>query len=83
MEGAERLIHVTGKKPLQEYIDRRQAMIPEWVALQPVFEVSVKVTWLKGGGRAQDQWCCQTAVERQLKTTLKEILAAARDLRRQ
>ena len=38
-EGAERVLQATWKKPLQEYIERRQATVAEWVALYPIFEV--------------------------------------------
>ena len=64
-------------KPLWEYTKRRQATVVEWVALLPIFKVCAKETGYKDRGRVRGQWCCQTAAQRQLKTTLKEILAAA------
>ena len=75
--GAERLLQATGTNILQGYIERRQAMLAEWVALRPIFEVCVKETGFEDGGRAREQWWCQTAAERQLKTTLKDISEAA------
>ena len=42
----------------------------------------MKETGFESGGRARNQWWRQTAAERQLKTTLKDILEAARDRRR-
>ena len=70
-------------KPLREYIERRQATVAEWVALRPVFEVCAKETGFEGGGRAQEKWWNQTAVENQLKNTLKYISAVARERCRQ
>ena len=60
----------------------RQATVVYWVALQPVFEVFVKETEFRGGDGAREQWWRQTAVERQLNTTLKEISEAVRERRR-
>ena len=82
-EGGERVIQATGKKPLREYIERRQATVAEWVALRPLFKVCRKETGFEGGGRARKQWWRQTAAELQLKTTQKEILAVVRERRRQ
>ena len=67
-----------GTKTLWEYIKRSQAKVAEWVDLRPVFEVCVKETGFEGGGRERKQWSHQTEVERQLKTTPKEISAASR-----
>ena len=55
-EGAERVLQATWKKPLQEYIERRQATVAEWVALYPIFEVYAREKGFKGGGRARKQW---------------------------
>ena len=41
----------------------------------PIFKVCAKETGYEGGGRSYKQWWRQTAAERQLKTTLKNILA--------
>ena len=46
---------MTGTKPLWEYIERMQATVAEWVALQPIFEVCTKDTGYEGGGRFCDQ----------------------------
>ena len=56
-------------------------MIAEWVSLRPIFKVSEKKTGFEGRGRTRGQWWCQTSVEQHLKTTLKDILEAARDRR--
>ena len=52
-------------------------MIAEWRALIPIFEIFVKETGYEGRRRVQGQWWRQTAAERQLKTTLKDISEAA------
>ena len=52
-----------------------------WVALRPVFEICAKETGFKSGERARETWWRQTAVERQLKTTLKEISSETRERR--
>ena len=76
-EGADRVIQAIGTKPLREYIERRQATVAEWVALQTIFEVFAKYTGFEGGGRVRGKWWRQTSAERKLKATLKEISAAA------
>ena len=48
-EGAERVIQGTGKKPLQEYIERTQATVADWVALRPIFEVLKKCPGTRSG----------------------------------
>ena len=82
-ERLERVLQATGTKPIQEYSERRKANVAEWVALQPIFEVFAKDTGFEGGGRARGQWWRQTAAERHLKTTLKDISSATRERRRQ
>ena len=57
-EGSKRVLKATGTKPLQEYIERRQATVAEWAALRPVFKVCAKETGFEGGGRAREQWWC-------------------------
>ena len=80
-EGADMVLQATGENPLRGYIERRQAAVAEWVDLQLLFEVCAEETGFDGGGRAREQWWRQIAVKRQLKTTLKYILEAARELR--
>ena len=41
-EGVERVLQGKGEKPLRGYIERRQVMVVEWIALQPVFKVCAK-----------------------------------------
>ena len=76
-EGSDRVLQVAGKKPLHEYINRRQEMVAEWVSLRPIFKVCVKETGYKVGVRFREQWWRHTAAERQLKTMLKYISEAA------
>ena len=79
MEGEERVLQATGTKPLQEYIERRQAIVADWVALLPVFNVCAKETEFEVRRRVQEQWWSQTVVEKQVKTTINYILAVARE----
>ena len=76
-EGGGRLLRAAGTKPLRECINRRQAMVAEWVALCAIFKVYTKEMVYKGGGRLRKQWWQQMAAELQLKTMPKEILASA------
>ena len=69
-------------KPLQEYIERIKAMVEEWVALCTIFEVCSNDMVYEVGERLRNQWCRQMSAERHLKTTLREILAAAWERRR-
>ena len=81
-EGAERVVQAIGTNPMQEYIEKKKETVTEWLALRPVSKVCAKETGFGGRGRARGQCWRQTAAERQLKTTLKEILVAARKWRR-
>ena len=58
-------------------------MVEEWVALCPIFEVCAKDKGYEGGGRLYEKWWQQKAAERQTKTTLKYISAAAWEQRQQ
>ena len=49
-EGAGGVIQEEGTKPLQDYINRRQVTVAEWVALRPIFKVCAKETGYEGGG---------------------------------
>ena len=47
------MLRVVGGKPLEIYINKRQAAVAEWVALWPIFEVCTKDTcyeWGEGSG---------------------------------
>ena len=52
-ERTERVTQATGKNNLQEYINRRQETVAEWVAMRPIFEVCAKETGFEGGERAR------------------------------
>ena len=73
---AESVLQAVGTKPPKTYIDKRHATVAECVALQPIFEVCTKGNGYEGG-ELGEPWWRQAAAEQQLKTTLKEILAAA------
>ena len=47
------VLQAKGTKPLRGYIERRKAMVAEWVFLRPVFEVCVKEMGFKGGEGAR------------------------------
>ena len=70
-------------KTLRGYIARRKATVAEWVFLLPILNFCVKETGFEDGGGAQEQWWCQTNLERQMKNKLKEISVAARERRQQ
>ena len=50
------MLQAEGTKPLQYYINRRQATVAEWVALRPILEVCEKETGYEGGGSLH--WQC-------------------------
>ena len=50
----------------------------EWVALRSKLEVCDRYTDYEGEGRLFDPWWRQTADQKQLSTTLEEILVAER-----
>ena len=70
-------------KPLREYIEKRHAMVEEWVALEPIFEVCTKETVYKGEGKLHKPWWWQAATEQQLEAKLKNISSALEGLWRQ
>ena len=43
-EGAERVLQAAGTKPLQEYINKSQETVAEWVSLWPIFKICAKET---------------------------------------
>ena len=75
---AEKVLHRTGKQPLQTYLDKRQATVAEWVDLRPIFNVYTRETGYNLGGNMGLPWWIQAAAEKHLKVTLEDILAATR-----
>ena len=75
-EGVGRVIQAAGTKPLQEFINKRQATVAKWVAPWTILEVCKNKRGYKGGGRLQYPWWKKATVGQQLKATLKEIFAA-------
>ena len=67
------MLQGAGTQPLHTYLDRRQATVAEWVALQTIFEVFARETGYGGGGDLWEPWRRQAAAEKQLMVTLKEI----------
>ena len=43
-------------RPLQTYLDRRQATLTEWVALRPIFGVCTRETGYEGRGKLWVLW---------------------------
>ena len=74
----EAVLQGAGTQSLRTYVDRRQATVAEWVALRPIFDVSVRETGYEGGGRLLVPWWRQEAAENQLKVAVEAISAAAR-----
>ena len=64
---------------IQNYLDKRQATVAEWVALRSIFEVCVRDMGYTGGGKVREPWWRQAAADKQLRETLEEILATARE----
>ena len=75
-KGSDRVLQSSGTKPVWYYINRRQVTVSERVSLRSIFEVCAKKMGNEGGGQLREQWWRQTDVEREMKTTIKEILAA-------
>ena len=75
-EGDDSVLQAVGTKHFREYINKKQAMLAEWVALRPIFEVCAKETVYEGGWRLREPWWQQAAAEQQLKSTLKDISVA-------
>ena len=82
-EGPDRVHQAAGTKPLQEYINKRQATIAEWVGLHTIFEVSAGDIGYEGGGELCKPWWQQEAAEQQVDAMLRNILEAAGERRRQ
>ena len=45
-----------GTKPIQTYVDRRQATVSEWVALRNIFDDFARETGYEGGERLRVPW---------------------------
>ena len=76
--GPDRVLQAAGTKPLQEYINKNQATVAEWVSLLLIFEVCAKYTGYEGGGgETHELWWFQKAAEQQMGATSKNISEAA------
>ena len=53
---AKTVLQGAGKKPLRTYLDRRQEIVAEWVALRPIFYVCARETVYEGGGDFRVPW---------------------------
>ena len=80
---ANKVLQEVGKQPLQICLDRRHAIVTEWVALQPIFDVCVRDMGYEGGGKLQVAWLRHESAEKQPKVTAEDILAAEREQWRQ
>ena len=59
-------------------MDRRQAEVAEWVALQRISDVSSRGAGYEGGERLQVPWWRHEAADNQMKVAVEAFLAAAR-----
>ena len=76
------MLNTAVMQKIRTYIDRRQSMVAQWVALRTIFEVSTQEeTGYAGGGRRRATWWRQTAEDTQFRDTLKEILLENRERR--
>ena len=64
-------------------MDRSQAAVAEWVALQTISDVCSSKTDYARGGKLRVPWWRQATAEKQLRVMLEEILSEAREQRRQ
>ena len=78
---AEKVLQVAETKQLRIYLYRRQATVEEWVVLRTIFDVCTREEVYEGGGKLWVPWCIQAEADKQLRVTLEEILAAARERR--
>ena len=53
-EGTDRVLQAEGTKPLRKIFNKRQAVVAEWVPLQPIFEVCAKEMGYEGGERLRN-----------------------------
>ena len=68
----------SGKQPIQNYLEKSKATVAESLDLRHIFDVCIRETTYERGGKLRGPWWIQAAVEKQLRVTLEEILAAAR-----
>ena len=54
------------------YIEKQQAIVSQWVALRPLFEVCARETGYEGGRRSRKEWWRQEATEKKLQVTLED-----------
>ena len=60
------------------YIDKRQAMVAEWVMLRKILDICDRETGYKGGGGRCELWWRKMASRKQLGATLEDISEAER-----
>ena len=80
---AVKLLQGARTQPIQTYLDMRQAIETEWVALHHIFGVCAEDMGYEGGGDLRVPWWTQAAEEKHLRVTLEEISVAARERWRQ
>ena len=80
---AEIILKSAGAQTLGTYIDKKKAIVVEWVALRPKLEVFNRETGYEGGGRHHEPWWRQTAARDQLSATLEDLLSASSERRQE
>ena len=53
------------------YIEKQQAIVAQWVALRPLFEVCARETGYEGGRRSRKEWWRQEATEKNFRSPWK------------
>ena len=77
----EKVLKEAVTQSLRAYIDRRQATVAEWVALQPILEVFDKDADYEGCWRRLGPWWRQTVTRKPPSATLNDVLTAERERR--
>ena len=67
------MLQGSGTQMLSTYVARRQATVAEWVATRNIFDVCVRETGFKGGGRLRVLWWKHKSEEEQIRVTVEEI----------
>ena len=76
--GAEVIREAAGTQSARIYIEQRHATLAKWVGIHPLFEVCVRQTGYRGGGRKIKAWWRQEATEKHLRDTLEDSQEAKR-----
>ena len=76
-----KVIKEAGTHTLEEYIEKREEIVEEWLGLRPILEICDRETGYEGGYMCDEPWWRQTADQKNLSATLEEISTAEREQR--